>query len=305
MYPGVTANERVFLDYQVVSIEFSVTETTIKDEYAIVLDATYQTQVPAPVVLLEPMSISLPALQQGEEHTGELTLSNYGLVRADNLQYALPASDANYKYEYFGQLPTQLAAKSRVSIPYRITALQALKSGVALNLAPAQKLEQLLGAYRPSAQINTILQEFLRAGDMRGVASDKTAPAILNNAAKAASCSSYLSSACVGFTYECAAGDTRSASICANFGRIIGSSCSSSGGVGGGGSGGTSGSSGGGWDATWVPSTVWQALGFCPPDGCRTCNGGGSGPAGGGSGPSGGGSGPSPGPDDGPPPRCE
>ena len=188
VYPGVTANERVFLDYQVVSIEFSVTETTIKDEYAIVLEAIYQTQVPAPVVLLEPMSISLPALQQGEEHTGELTLSNYGLVRADNLQYALPASDANYKYEYFGQLPTQLAAKSRVSIPYRITALQALKSGVALNLAPAHKLEQLTSGKppQPAGPVQNAIRAFLRTGDSQVIDKTASSAATVQAAAKAA-----------------------------------------------------------------------------------------------------------------------
>ena len=237
VYPGVTANERVFLDYQVVSIEFSVTETTIKDEYAIVLEATYQTQVPAPVVLLEPMSISLPALQQGEEHTGELTLSNYGLVRADNLQYALPASDANYKYEYFGQLPTQLAAKSRVSIPYRITALQALKSGVALNLAPAHKLEQLTSGKppQPAGPVQNAIRAFLRTGDSQAIDKTASSAATVQAAAKAASCSSYQTQGCVAYDYDCAAGDKRSGSACSSISRVTGSGCSGPSSSGGGG----------------------------------------------------------------------
>lgn len=153
VHAGLTANERVFLDYQLVSIEFSVTKTTIRDEYNIVLEATYQTMVPAPVVLLEPMSISLPAMQQGEEITGELTLSNYGLVRADNLKYALPASDEHFRYEFFGQLPSQLAAKSRVVIPYRITSLKVLDKGLRLNTQPASALERLGAGGQLSAQM--------------------------------------------------------------------------------------------------------------------------------------------------------
>lgn len=99
---ALTASERVFLDSQLISVEFSVTETTIKDEYHITLEATYhQTQVPAPVVLMEPASINLPDMQVGEEITGEITVSNYGLVQADDLQFTLPKTDQNYRYEFF------------------------------------------------------------------------------------------------------------------------------------------------------------------------------------------------------------
>ena len=224
---GLTANERVFLDYQVVSIEFSVTETTIRDVYDIVLEATYQTQVPAPVVLLEPMSINLPAMQQGEEITGELTLSNYGLVRADDIRFALPQSDANFRYEFFGQLPTQLAAKSRVSIPYRITSLKALKSGVQLNTQPAALLEQLGTGYQPSAQLQNAIRQFLRSGDGSAMAKD-TNVETMKEAAKAASCSSYQTQACASYSYECAAGDVRAGSACSSISRVTGTRCASS-----------------------------------------------------------------------------
>ena len=41
-------------------MEWSVRETTIQDRYEIVLDATYQTDVPAPVVVMDPASLSIP-----------------------------------------------------------------------------------------------------------------------------------------------------------------------------------------------------------------------------------------------------
>lgn len=247
---GLTANERVFLDYQLVSIEFSVTETTIRDEYDIVLEATYQTQVPAPVVLLEPMSINLPAMQQGEEITGELTLSNYGLVRADDIRFALPQSDENFRYEFFGQLPTQLAAKSRVSIPYRITSLGTLKTGVQLNTQPASLLEQLGAGYQPSAQMQNAIRQFLRTGDGSAM-SEGIDQITLKEAAKAASCSSYQTQACTRYSYECAAGDVRSGSTCTNISRVTGRSCSGAAVSIGGGSGGGGGGGGGGWGGGW------------------------------------------------------
>ncbi|RRD55700.1 hypothetical protein EII20_14055, partial [Comamonadaceae bacterium OH2545_COT-014] len=245
---GLTANERVFLDYQVVSIEFSVTETTIRDVYDIVLEATYQTQVPAPVVLLEPMSINLPAMQQGEEITGELTLSNYGLVRADDLQFALPGSDEHFKYEFFGELPKQLPAKSRIVIPYRITSLKALEKGLKLNTQPATLLEQLGAGYQPSAQMQNAIRQFLRTGDGRAMRPD-TQPDTLKEAAKAASCSSYQTQACTTYCYECAAGDIRYSSTCSSISRVTGTACTRPS-VGGGGNGG-GGGGGGGWGGGW------------------------------------------------------
>lgn len=246
---GLTASERVFLDYQVISIEFSVTETTIRDVYDIVLEATYQTQVPAPVVLLKPMSINLPAMQPGEEITGELSLSNYGLVRADDVQFALPQSDENFRYEFFGQLPTQLAAKSRVTIPYRITSLKALKSGVQLNTQPAELLEKLGAGYQPGAQIQEAIRQFLRTGDGSAI-SGEASPITIKEAAKAASCSSYQTQACAAYQYDCAAGDVRKGSACSSISRVTGTNCTSSSiSVGGGGTGG--GSGGGGWGGGW------------------------------------------------------
>jgi hypothetical protein len=272
IYAGLTASERVFMDYQLVSIEFSVTETTIRDVYNVVLEATYQTQVPAPVVLLEPMSINLPAMQAGEEITGELTLSNYGLVRADNLRYALPGSDASFRYEFFGELPKQLAAKSRVAIPYRITALQGIASGKQINMGPARQLEKLQGTnYEPTAQIQNAIRQFLQSAGGGGQSTTRQGAGNILQAGSqaAASCSSYQAQSCVAYDYDCAAGDTRSGSACASFSRVTGSNCSSGGGGGGSGSSGISGPGGGGWSGWGGPSSAApQPLApQCVPDG--------------------------------------
>jgi hypothetical protein len=49
--PGVTGTQDVFLTYNLVTVEWSVTETTIKDKYEVALNITYETNVPAPVVV--------------------------------------------------------------------------------------------------------------------------------------------------------------------------------------------------------------------------------------------------------------
>ncbi len=73
----------------------------------------------------EPLSVNLPDMQPGEVFYGELTLTNYGLIQANDLKFDLP-SDQYFKYELLGDLPISLGAKERITIPYRVTALKAL-----------------------------------------------------------------------------------------------------------------------------------------------------------------------------------
>jgi fibronectin type 3 domain-containing protein len=125
--PGVTASQSVFLDYNLISVQWSVNEITIQDTYEIVLTATYETDVPAAVVVVEPASVSLPVMQAGEVFYGEFTLTNYGLVRADDVKFAMPADDAYFRYEILTEIPANLAAKERITVPYRAVSVQSLE----------------------------------------------------------------------------------------------------------------------------------------------------------------------------------
>ncbi|MDR1529855.1 MAG: hypothetical protein LBS40_05600 [Burkholderiales bacterium] len=231
--PGITTTQAVFLDYQVINVEFNVVETTIQDHYDIVIEATYQTQVPAPVVLLQPTAINLPDMQVGEELTGELTLSNYGLVRADNVVFTPPKSDEYFDYEFLAEVPQQLEAKARITIPYRITMKK---------LLPGTEIEDKRSALK--ARLN------------KKIAQPQT---------KAGVCHSYRSSARVSCEYECANGQwSQSCGSGSGFHRNTGS-CGSSGssGGGGGGSGGGWGGSGGGGGYTPGPVPMTPK---CDPD---------------------------------------
>jgi len=127
--PGVTAAQDIFLDYNLVTVQWSVRETTIQDRYEITLSATFETNVPAAVVVLEPPVVNLPELKQGDVFYGEFTLTNYGLIRADNIKPTLPTSDAMVRYEFLTQIPTSLEAKQRLTIAYRAIALKSFKLG--------------------------------------------------------------------------------------------------------------------------------------------------------------------------------
>lgn len=129
--PGITVSQDIFLDYNLVTVEWSVTPITFTDSYTITAVATFVTNVPAPVVMLEPVSVTLPAMKPGDVFLGEFTLKNYGLVRADNVVFRPPSSDAFFRYEFMANVPSSLEAKQTVTIPYRVVSLTSIDQPVA------------------------------------------------------------------------------------------------------------------------------------------------------------------------------
>ena len=121
--PGATTSREYTLQNQLITVEWEVREITIRDRYELVLSATFETDVPAAVVIAEPKSITMPELEPGEVFHGEFTLKNYGLIRADDLSLLLPATVPGYQLELLAQPPSVLEAKQVVQIPYRITRL--------------------------------------------------------------------------------------------------------------------------------------------------------------------------------------
>ncbi|MBU1195838.1 MAG: carboxypeptidase-like regulatory domain-containing protein [Proteobacteria bacterium] len=88
--PGITVNKPVFLEYNLVTVEWEVNEITIEDKYEILLTATFETDVPAAVVVAEPLSVTLPDMQKGDVYHGEFILTNHGLIRAEDLTIPIP-----------------------------------------------------------------------------------------------------------------------------------------------------------------------------------------------------------------------
>lgn len=63
---GLTTTQEVFLEYNLVTVEWEVTEITIEDRYEITLQTTFATDVPAAVVVAEPASATVPYMQPGD-----------------------------------------------------------------------------------------------------------------------------------------------------------------------------------------------------------------------------------------------
>jgi RHS repeat-associated protein len=122
--PGITMDYPVMLKSNLVTVEWSVKEITIEDKYEIILSATYETNVPAAVVVAEPQSINLPYMEPGDVYNGEFTLTNYGLIRASELDINIPESNESFQYEILSSPPPFLEPKEQISIPYRVTRLR-------------------------------------------------------------------------------------------------------------------------------------------------------------------------------------
>jgi len=253
--PGTTAAQAVFLDYNLVSIQWSVTETPIVDEYHVALDATYQTQVPAPVVLIEPNVVNIPDVQVGETFTGELTITNYGLVRLDDMVFTPAAADAYYRYEFMGSVPTSLEAHQRISLAYKVTSIAALPSGAAASFS--KSLQKVVGVGASATNV------------LRVIGSAVTGTA--SSTASTGSCNAYSALVTDNGDYQCANGTETRQGASLIFVKVYGQ-CTSAGISSGGGSGG-----GGGGLTVWPGGTGGPVGGTplgnspgCTPE-CQTC----------------------------------
>lgn len=156
--PDLTTEQEVFLDMPLVNFSFSVTPITIEDRYEINLELTHETDVPAPVVILDPGSINIKDMQTGEEESGEITIHNYGKIKLRNVKVTLPpgTSDPHYIIK-FGKTATQLSsdigAGETKKLPYTITCVERPATNEAVSLTECVELwgeyQALCGAYRP------------------------------------------------------------------------------------------------------------------------------------------------------------
>ncbi|WP_172807586.1 hypothetical protein [Endozoicomonas ascidiicola] len=122
--PGIVTAEEIFLVNNLITVEFKVKEITLEDRYEINLEAEFKTNVPVAVVVIEPMSVNLPVMKKGDIINGEITLTNYGLIRADNVQGQLPTGNDVARFDYLQPIPDTLEAGEVYTLPYRVTALQ-------------------------------------------------------------------------------------------------------------------------------------------------------------------------------------
>ena len=109
---------------QLINVEFSVKEIVLEDRYEIILKAKYETNVPAPVLIVEPMMTNLPIMKKGDVFRGELLITNYGLIDAQNVKARLPKGDNYTRFDFLTAIPDKITSNQVIVVPFKITALQ-------------------------------------------------------------------------------------------------------------------------------------------------------------------------------------
>jgi len=118
--PGILNEKQVFIERQLVTYNWSVVPTEIEDVYKITIESTFATDVPAPVVTVDPPFV-MPLVVDDEETQFELTLVNHGLIAALDVQLQVPDHPAFEIIPLIDKVDV-LPAKSEVKIPVTIRA---------------------------------------------------------------------------------------------------------------------------------------------------------------------------------------
>jgi hypothetical protein len=95
--PGRVNEQSVFLSFQAISYTWEVVPTEIEDKYEVQLIMKFETNVPAPVVIME-MPTEMPQLFNDQTYPFMVTLTNKGLITAQDVQLNLPQNDPEYEF---------------------------------------------------------------------------------------------------------------------------------------------------------------------------------------------------------------
>ena len=114
---GTTNHRDIFLQYQAVTYSWEVIPTEIGDEYTFILDATYETNVPAPVVTIEAPNY-LPDFE--DSYTFNYVITNHGLIDSYGMVLHVPEDDEFLFTPLYDHKDT-LFAQSSIMIPCMVT----------------------------------------------------------------------------------------------------------------------------------------------------------------------------------------
>ena len=111
---GETLELDTMLNYSGVTYTWNVRKVELTDTYEIVLSTEFQTNVPAPVVTITGPT-EIPELAWGESQLMTFTVTNHGLIAANDFTLNLPELQMGYKWEVLNDQPITIAPNSAQS----------------------------------------------------------------------------------------------------------------------------------------------------------------------------------------------
>ncbi|MBR2113054.1 MAG: hypothetical protein IJ929_00075, partial [Prevotella sp.] len=122
--PGKTTTKVVNLTIDAINVSWDVVETSVEDTYEIVTSVKYETNIPAPVVLVSvPSYIPAKSLPDGESLVFYAALTNVGLIKAKSVQFEMPDNFKVLTYTPldYADSPFDLAPQQTIFIPIMVT----------------------------------------------------------------------------------------------------------------------------------------------------------------------------------------
>jgi len=118
---GQTNTLQALLSLQTVQYVWTVTPTQVQDKTQITIQAVFDANVPAPVIVPSPAYLDLSTLTQpGQSIDTQITLANYGLIAVQNVTIGFGSSDF-YQVEVLTPNLGTLPAHGSVTVPVRIS----------------------------------------------------------------------------------------------------------------------------------------------------------------------------------------
>ncbi|WP_108262110.1 Ig-like domain-containing protein [Mangrovicoccus ximenensis] len=161
--PGQANEVEAFMSRQTVKYYWSVEEIEIEDRYEVTIEADFETDVPVPVVVLDPPVLDFAPLDDiGDTQTFELTVTNHGLIGVNDLALQLGSHPFFEISTPFDSLDF-LDAKSSVTIPVKVTRIDDFDTATAPLGAEAFSLASVAAATAetiPCSWSGTLTYEF-------------------------------------------------------------------------------------------------------------------------------------------------
>ncbi|KAH3691283.1 hypothetical protein DPMN_192033 [Dreissena polymorpha] len=117
----------------------------VQDKYVFQLESTFETNVPMPVVTIEPSHVDIIPYELGVEDTITFKITNHGLLRANNVRFSLPEGHPYLKFKTVIDDIGGIEANTTIMVPIKTT------------LKPRQKRIPVLGAY---VYVLTLLSDY-------------------------------------------------------------------------------------------------------------------------------------------------
>ena len=113
--PGVTGTITAFMPRELVKYTWTVVPTEIKDVYTVTLDTTFETNVPAPVVVVDPANVDLSKMTGGQMQV-DFTITNHGLIAAEDF-YLTFDDHPRYRVELLTDFKGRVGPGETIVIP--------------------------------------------------------------------------------------------------------------------------------------------------------------------------------------------